>query len=66
MNIVVAIFFYGLIATKGAKYTYFIRYKIIVTTFKLIINISNYKAEAISPKINNITINNAIFETALS
>ncbi len=34
--------------------------------FKFIINIGNYKAEAIGPKINNITINNIIFETALS
>jgi len=25
----------------------------------------NYKAEIIGPKINNITINNIIFETAL-
>ncbi len=66
MNIVVIIFFNGLIATKGAKYTYFIKYEILVAIFKLIINIGNYKAEVIGPKINNITINNIIFETALS
>jgi hypothetical protein len=65
MNTVVAIFFNGPITTKGAKYTYFIKYKIIVFIFKFIINIGNYKAEAMSPKINNITINNIIFETAL-
>jgi len=51
---------------KGAKYTYFIKYKIIIVIFKFIINISNYKAEVIGPKINNIIINNVIFETALS
>ncbi len=38
----------------------------IVVIFKFIININNYKAEAINPKINNITINNIIFKTALS
>jgi len=66
MNIIVIIFFYGPIATKGAKYTYFIKYKIVVTIFKFIINIGSYKAEAISPKINNIIMNNIIFETAFS
>ncbi len=66
MDIVVVIFFNGLIATKGAKYTYFIKYEIVVAIFKFIVNIGNYKAEAISPKINNIIINNVIFETALS
>jgi hypothetical protein len=65
MDIVVAIFFNGPIATKGAKYAYFIKYKVVVVIFKFIINIDNYKAEAIGPKINNITINNIIFETAL-
>ncbi len=60
MNIIVIIFFNGPIVTKDTKYTYFIRYKIIVVIFKFIVNISNYKAEAIGPKINNI-----IFETAL-
>ncbi len=65
MNIVVVIFFNGPIVTKGAKYTYFIRYEIVVTIFKFIVNIGNYKAEAINPKINNIIINNVIFETAL-
>jgi len=66
MDTVVVIFFNGPIATKGAKYTYFIKYKVIVTIFKFIININNYKAEAIGPKINDITINNIVFETALS
>jgi hypothetical protein len=66
MNIVVAIFFNGPITAKGAKYAYFIRYEIIVVILEFIINIGNYKAEAIGPKINNITINNIIFETALS
>jgi hypothetical protein len=66
MDTVVAIFFNKLIITKGAKYTYFIRYKVVVAILKFIININNYKAEAINPKINNITINNIIFETALS
>jgi len=66
MNIIVAIFFSGPITIKGAKYTYFIKYKVVVVIFKFIINISNYKAEAIGPKINNIIINNIIFETALS
>jgi len=65
MDIIVAIFFNGFIITKGAKYTDFIKYKIVVAIFKLIININNYKAEAINPKINNITINNIVFETAL-
>jgi len=66
MNIIVVIFFSGPIIIKGAKYIYFIRYKIVVTIFKFIVNINNYKAEAIGPKINNITINNIVFETALS
>jgi len=66
MNTVVAIFFNGLITTKGVKYAYFIRYKVVVVILKLIVNIGNYKAEVISPKINNITINNVVFETALS
>ncbi len=66
MDTVVAIFFNGPIATKGVKYVYFIRYKIVVVIFKFIVNIGNYKAEVISPKINNIIINNVIFETALS
>ncbi len=66
MNTVVAIFFSGPITTKGVKYAYFIKYKVIVTILKFIVNIGNYKAEAISPKINNITINNVVFETALS
>jgi len=66
MNTVVIIFFSGSIAMKGAKYIYFIRYKVVVVIFKFIINIGNYKAEVINPKINNITINNVIFETALS
>jgi len=66
MDTVVIIFFNGPITTKGAKYTYFIKYEIVVVIFKFIINIGNYKAEAISPKINNIIINNIIFETALS
>jgi len=65
MNIIIIIFFSGLIAIKGAKYTYFIRYKIVVVIFKLIINIGNYKTEVIGPKINNIIMNNIIFETAL-
>jgi len=65
MDTVVVIFFNGPIATKGAKYTYFIRYKIVVAILKFIINISNYKAEVIGPKINNIIINNIVFETAL-
>jgi len=60
MDIIIVIFFSGLIATKGIKYTYFIKYKIKIAIFKFIINISNYKAEAISPIIN------VIFETALS
>ncbi len=64
MNTIVVIFFYKFIVIKGAKYAYFIRYKIIITIFKFIINISNYKAEVINPKINNIIINNIIFETA--
>jgi len=38
MNIIVVAIF-GPIVTKGAKYTYFIKYEIIVTIFKLIINI---------------------------
>ncbi len=66
MNTVVIIFFNGLINTKGAKYIYFIKYKVVVAIFKFIINIGNYKAEIISPKINNIIINNIVFETALS
>ncbi len=66
MDIVVAIFFNGFIAAKGAKYIYFIKYKVIVIILKFIVNINNYKAEAIGPKINNITINNVIFETTLS
>ncbi len=65
MNIIVIIFFSGPIATKGAKYIYFIRYEIVVAIFKFIVNIGNYKAEVIGPKINNIIINNIIFETAL-
>jgi hypothetical protein len=66
MDIIVVIFFNGPITIKGAKYTYFIKYEIIVIIFKFIINIGNYKAEVIGPKINNITINNIIFETAFS
>ena len=66
INIVVIIFFSGPITTKDIKYIDFIKYKIIVAILKLIININNYKAEAIGPKINNIIINNIIFETALS
>jgi len=66
MDTVIAIFFNGSIVIKGAKYTYFIKYKIVVAILKFIINIGNYKAEVISPKINNITINNVIFETAFS
>jgi len=66
MNIVVTILFNGPIAIKGTKYTYFIKYEIIVVIFKLIVNIGNYKAEVINSKINNIIINNVIFETALS
>jgi len=66
INMIIAIFFNKPITRKGAKYAYFIRYKIIVVIFKFIINISNYKAEAIGPKINDITINNIIFEIALS
>jgi len=66
MDTIVVIFFYRFIVIKGAKYTYFIKYKIIITIFELIINISNYKAEVIGPKINNIIMNNIIFETALS
>jgi hypothetical protein len=66
MNTVVVIFFYKFIVIKDTKYVYFIKYKIIITIFKLIININNYKAEVIGPKINNIIINNIIFETALS
>ncbi len=58
MNTVVIIFFNGPIITKGAKFTYFIGYKIVVVIFKFIINIGNYKAEAINSKINNIIINN--------
>jgi len=65
MDTVIIIFFNKSITTKGAKYTYFIKYKVIIVIFKLIINISNYKAEAIGPKINDITINNIVFETAL-
>jgi len=65
MNTVVFIFFSGPIAAKGVKYTYFIKYEIIVVILKLIVNINNYKAEAIGPKINNIIMNNVIFETAL-
>ncbi len=61
MDIIVVIFFSGPIATKDARYTYFIRYKIVVTIFEFIVNIGNYKADVISLKINNI-----IFETALS
>jgi hypothetical protein len=38
----------------------------IIAIFRFIINIGNYKAEVIGPKINNITINNIVFETALS
>ncbi len=63
MDIIVIIFFYGPIVIKGAKYAYFIKYKIIIIIFKYIINIDNYKADAIGPKINNIIINN--IETAL-
>jgi hypothetical protein len=66
MDTVVIIFFNKLIAMKGAKYTYFIKYKVVVVIFKFIVNINNYKAEVIGPKINNITINNVVFETALS
>jgi len=66
MDIVVVIFFNGLIATKSVKYIYFIKYKVVVAIFKFIINIGNYKAEVIGPKINDITINNVVFETALS
>jgi len=66
MDIVAIIFFNGPITTKGAKYIYFIRYKVVVVIFKFIVNIGNYKAEVISPKINNIIINNIVFETALS
>ncbi len=66
MNIIIVIFFNGPITTKGVKYTYFIKYKIVVVVFKFIVNISNYKAEVIGLKINNIIINNIIFETALS
>ncbi len=66
MDIIVAIFFNRPIVIKGAKYTYFIRYKIIIIISKFIININNYKAEAIRPEINNIIINNIVFETAFS
>ncbi len=66
MDIIIVIFFNGPITIKGAKYTYFIKYKIIVTIFKFIIDIGNYKAEVINSKINNIIINNIVFETALS
>jgi hypothetical protein len=66
MYIIVAILFNGFITTKDTKYAYFIRYEIIIVIFKFIINIGNYKTEAINPKINNIIINNVIFETALS
>jgi len=45
MNIVIAIFFNGPITTKGAKYTYFIKYKVVVAIFKFIVNINNYKAK---------------------
>jgi len=65
MNIIVIIFFNGPITTKDTKYTYFIKYEIVVVIFKFIINIGNYKAEAIGPKINIIIINNIIFKTAL-
>ncbi len=51
---------------KGAKYTYFNKYEIIIVIFKFIINIGNYKAEVIGLEINSIIINNVIFETALS
>ncbi len=64
IDIIIAIFFNGPITIKGTKYTYFIKYEIIIILFKFIINIGNYKAEVISPKINNIIINNVIFETA--
>ncbi len=66
MDTVVAILFYGPITIKGAKYAYFIRYKIVIIIFKFIINIGNYKAEVINLKINIIIINNIIFETAFS
>jgi hypothetical protein len=66
MNKIVIIFFYKLIATKDAKYIYFIKYKIIVVIFKFNINIGNYKTEVINLKINSIIINHIIFETALS
>jgi len=66
MNTIVIIFFNGPITMKGAKYIYFIRYKVVVIIFKFIVNIGNYKAEVIGLKINNITINNVVFETALS
>jgi len=66
MDTVVVIFFNEPITTKGAKYVYFIKYKVVVVIFKFIVNIGNYKAEVIGPKINNITINNVVFETVLS
>jgi len=65
MDIVIIIFFNEPIAAKGTKYIYFIRYKIVVIILEFIINISNYKAEVIGPKINDIIINNIVFETAL-
>jgi len=66
MDIIIVIFFNEPITTKDTKYNYFIKYEIVVVIFKFIINIVNYKAEVISLKINNIIINNIIFETALS
>jgi len=65
MDIIVVIFFNGFITTKDTKYTYFIRYEIVVAILEFIVNIGNYKAEVIGLKINNIIINNIIFETAL-
>jgi len=56
MDTVVAIFFSGPIAAERAKDALFIRYEIVVAILKPIIDIGDYKAEAIGPKINNIAI----------
>jgi len=66
MDTVVAIFFGGPIAAERAKDAYFIRYEIVVAVLKPIIDIGNYKAEAIGPEINDIAVNNVVFETALA
>jgi len=48
MNPIVLIFLNALIATEGAKDTYFIKDKVVITIFIFIINKYNYKTEIVS------------------